>query len=278
MTESLITMSITGLIVGFVFSLPIAGPISILVTSNAFKGRLYYCSMVAIGASIADFIYVFIAVFGLTSLYSLYKPAIPYILCVGMLFLIYTGYKIIKTKVDLEHLEDKHLIEKIKIKDKGGFYTGWLTNLLNPTLFIGWLTSSFFVISFVAALGFNTGGLDIVISKNVEQINNIESKKIENPPVFSGKPLDKIHSSDKNVQTTTPVRFSKNFHLFISFCYAFFLSVGCAIELYLLAVLIARFRKHINHRVIHGIVFTLGVVLCLIGLFFGIVAARMLFT
>jgi threonine/homoserine/homoserine lactone efflux protein len=277
MTESLITMSITGLIVGFVFSIPIAGPISILVTSNAFKGRLRYCNMATIGASVADFVYVFIAVFGLTKLYSLYKPAIPYILLVGMLFLFYTGYKIIHTKVDLEHIEDKNLIGKIKIKDKGGFYTGCITNLLNPTLFIGWLSSSFFVISFVAALGLNAGGLDIVINQNVNQINNIESRKIENPQSFSSKQLDKIRSRNTEVQTKEPIRFSKYFHLLISICYAFFLSVGGAAELFLLTILITRFRQHINLKIINGIVFSLGIVLCLIGLFFGFVAARMLF-
>jgi threonine/homoserine/homoserine lactone efflux protein len=277
MTESLITMSITGLIAGFVFSLPIAGPISILVTYNAFKGKLRYCKRIAIGSSVADFIYVFIAVFGLTKLYSLYKPAIPYILLGGMLFLFYTGYKIIKTKVDLEHIENKPLIETIKIKDKGGFFTGCMINLLNPTQFLGWLSSSFFMISFMAALGFNVGGLDIVINQNVNQINNIENRKIENPQSFSGKQSDKIRSHNIELRTKDPIRFSKHFHLLISFCFAFFLSAGCAIELYLLAVLIARFRHHIKIKILNGIVFSLGIILGLIGLSFGFVAARMLF-
>ena len=173
-------MSIAGLLAGFIFSMPIAGPISILVTSNAFEGRLRYCNLVTIGASIADFIYVFIAIFGLTKFYSLYKPAIPYLLIVGAFFLLYTGYKTIKKKIDLEHLEleDKQLSEKIKKKEKGGFYTGFMINFLNPTLFIGWLTSSFFMISFIASLGFNTGGLDTIIHQNVKEINNIVISKV----------------------------------------------------------------------------------------------------
>jgi threonine/homoserine/homoserine lactone efflux protein len=277
MTESLITMSITGLIAGFVFSMPIAGPVSILVTSNAFKGRLRFCQRIAIGASIADFIYVFIAVFGLTKLYSLYKPAVPYILLGGMLFLIYTGYKITRTKIDLEHIENKPIAENAKIKDKGGFYTGFMTNLLNPTLFIGWLSSSFFMISFVAALNFNVGGLDTVIKQNMNQINTIENGKIENNQSFTSKQLDKIRSRNSEVKPKDPVRFPKHFHLLISFCYAFFLSVGCAIELILLAILIARFRKNIPVKTLNGIVFSLGIILCLIGLFFGFEATRMLF-
>jgi threonine/homoserine/homoserine lactone efflux protein len=76
MIESIITISVAGLLAGFIFSMPIAGPISILITSNALKGRLRNSILVSIGASIADFTYVFIAVFSLTKLYSFYKPAI----------------------------------------------------------------------------------------------------------------------------------------------------------------------------------------------------------
>src|ERR1700758_3009496 len=105
--QSIITVSIVGLIVGFIFSMPIAGPISILITSNALKGKVKYCNLATLGASFADFVYVFAAVFGLTKLYSAYKPFIPYILLIGAVFLLFLGYKISKTKVDLEHIDDK---------------------------------------------------------------------------------------------------------------------------------------------------------------------------
>jgi threonine/homoserine/homoserine lactone efflux protein len=275
MTESLITMSIVGLLAGFIFSMPIAGPISILVTSNAFEGRLRYCNLITIGASIADFVYVFIAIFGLTKFYSLYKPAIPYILIAGALFLLYIGYKTIKTKIDLEHLEDKQLTEKIKKKEKGAFYTGFMINFLNPTLFIGWLTSSFFMISFMASLGFNTGGLDAIIHQNVKEINNIVDKKIDPPPVFSNPQLEKIRSKNREMKTNEPVSLPKHFHLLISVCYAFFLSVGSIIWFYLLAFLITKFRHRINIRIINGIVYSLGVILCIIGIYFGFVAGKM---
>ena len=39
MIESIITMSIAGFLTGFIFSMPIAGPISIMITSNALKGQ-----------------------------------------------------------------------------------------------------------------------------------------------------------------------------------------------------------------------------------------------
>ena len=193
MGESIISVSVAGLLAGFIFSMPIAGPISILVATNALKGRLRYCNLVSLGASIADFAYVFIAVFGLTRLYSFYKPAMPYIFAAGSIFFLFLGYKIIRTKIDIEHLEDKtHLAEKIQRRDKGAFYTGFMINFLNPTLFIGVITSSFFVISLIASLGLNTGGLSGKMDQNVKEINRIEGINIEDPQAFSLEQFNNI--------------------------------------------------------------------------------------
>jgi threonine/homoserine/homoserine lactone efflux protein len=276
MTESIITMSIAGLLAGFIFSMPIAGPISILVTTNALKGRLRYCNLVNFGASFADFTYVFIAVFGLTKLYSLYKPVIPYIFSFGSLLLIYLGYRIYRTKIDIEHLEDKsHIIEKIKKKEKGAFYTGFMINFFNPTLFIGWLTSSLLVISFIAALGLHTGGLAVKIDQNAKEIGNIEGKKIENSSSLALKKLDNIPILKNRDHQVDQTEFPASFHLAISICYAFFISIGSMIWFYLLAFLIVRFRKRINIKIISAFVKSLGVILCLFGLYFGYHAVRM---
>jgi threonine/homoserine/homoserine lactone efflux protein len=276
MIESIITMSITGLLAGFIFSMPIAGPISILVTSNALKGRFRYCNLVALGASFADFTYVFIAVFGLSRLYSLYKPAMPYILSVGSVFFLYQGYKIIRTKIDIEHLEDKsHLSEKIRSKEKGAFYTGFMINFLNPTLFIGVLTSSFFVISFVASIGFHTGGMAVKINQNVQEISNIEGRKLDSSQVLSIKQFDKMNMRERTIQQEEQTTLSANFHLLISICYAFFLSVGSMLWFYLMAFLIVQFRQRINIKLISIVVNCLGGVLCLFGLYFGYLAVRM---
>ena len=269
-------MSIAGFLTGFTFSMPIAGPVSIMITSNALKGRLRYCNLFNIGASFADFIYVFIAVFGLTKLYTFYKPIIPYIFSFGSLLLIYLGYRIYKTKIDIEHLEDKtHIIEKIKKREKGAFYTGFMINFFNPTLFIGWLTSSLLVISFIAALGLHTGGLAVKIDQNAKEISNIEGKKIESSQGLALKKLDNIpilKNRDHHVDQTI---FPASFHLLISICYAFFISVGSIIWFYLLAHMIVRFRKRINIKIISAFVKSLGIILCFIGLYFGFQAVRM---
>lgn len=278
MLESIITISITGLLAGFIFAMPIAGPISILITSNALKGRLRYCNLVSLGASVADFSFVFIAVFGLTKLYSFYNPAIPYMFAAGSIFFIYLGYKLFRTKIDIDHLEDKsHLVDKIKKKERGGFYTGLMINFLNPTLFVGSLTSSFFVISLIASLGFHTGGLDVRIDQNVKEINKIEGAHIIDSQALSHEHFNKILIPDRKIIKAEPTGFPPNFHLVISIFYAFFLSLGSILWFYLLAFLIVRFRQRINIKIISALVKSLGVILCIIGLYFGYLAAEKFF-
>lgn len=278
MTGILFTMALAGLLVGFIFSMPIAGPVSFLITSSALHGRQRYCNLAALGASIADFFYVFIAVFGLTKLYKLYKPVMPYILLAGTLFLIYIGYKTLKTKIDIERLEDEHPEYKVPHRERGAFYTGFMVNFLNPTLFFGWIASSFFVISFLASLGFNTGGLDTIMNENVKGMNIIGGAKIENSRVFQNAQFDKIREWNKVEQEQHPVILSKHFHLFISTAYAFSLSVGSIIWFVILASVITRYRRHINIKIINGMVSGMGVVLCVFGVYFGYVAIKMILT
>jgi threonine/homoserine/homoserine lactone efflux protein len=269
MSESLITISIAGLIAGFVFSMPIAGPISILVTSNALKGRLKYCNLLTIGAALADLVYVFIAVYGLTRFYSWYKPAIPYLMGACSLFIIFIGYSIFRTKIDPEHFDDKiHLPERINKEAKGGFVTGLLINFINPTLFFGWLTTSFVIISIVSSLGFNTGGLDSMIDQNITEINNIRGKVIEKPSLPSYLTFDTLQIFRKEIPAqNSKITPTKNFHLLISLCFAFSLSLGSILWFYLLALFIFRCRNMISIKILNLVINSLGVVMCLFGMF-----------
>jgi threonine/homoserine/homoserine lactone efflux protein len=272
--DSLITISIVGLIVGFIFSMPIAGPISILVTSNALKGRIKYCNLATLGASFADFVYVFAAVYGLTKFYAAYKPFIPYILLIGTFFLLYLGYKISKTKVDLEHIDDKkQLSGKVK-KERSGFWTGFLLNFLNPTLFLGWLSSSFIVISVVAALGFNTGGLDASVDHSFETIN-----KKGDEIALRNKTLSYLHIHSarfKKKELVSTPQLPKHFPLILSASYAFFLSLGGIIWFFYLAFLLNKNRHRININTINSVIRALGWVLCGLGLLLGYKAITML--
>lgn len=277
MTESLITLSIVGLLVGFIFSMPVAGPISILVTSNALKGKTKYAKLVTVGASFADFVYVFAAVFGLTNFYSLYQPYIPYVLLVGTFFLIYLGIKIAKTKIDLEHIEDKdHVAEKAERQHRGAFWTGFMLSFLNPTLFLSWLTSSFIIISMVASLGFNVGGLDKSVEGNFKAMHKADADSVAKKGTLHSLHLDSVKLVKRGPSEYELEHMPKYSTLLLSASYAFFLSIGSIIWFFYLTYVLAKNRHRININTINWIIRGLGVILCIFGLALGYQAIQML--
>ncbi len=258
MISPFITIALIGLLAGFVFSMPIAGPISILITSNALSGKLRFCILAALGASFADFVYVFLGVLGLTETYHLYRPYIPYALILGSFFIIAIGIKIFRTKIKLPSSD-----EKIINQGRNGFLSGFLINFLNPTLFLGWLTSSFLTISMVAWLGFNTGGLDQMLKKNVEEISKIS-------PADSSSTITKEFTFTQR-DTNKPEPESKPaYPILISTVYAFFISLGSIIWFYLLSIILVKYRLKIKLATLGLLINALGLVLIALGLWVSI--------
>jgi threonine/homoserine/homoserine lactone efflux protein len=277
LTTNLITISIIGLIAGFIFSMPVAGPVSIIITSNALKGKLRYCNLLAMGASFADFLYVLVAVYGITHLFTLFSPAIPYILCAGSFFIIYIGIRIFRTKFDIEHIDEESSRAGIKgNRERGGLYTGFMINFLNPTLFFGWMVSSFIVLSFAASAGFATGGLASSVDENIEQIRKIDHSITEKPEIPSYLKIDTLEILRKNSVPAKSGPLPSHSHLLISLFYSFFLAAGTVLWFFLLTFLLVRYRKKINISIINHLVQGLGLILCLFGLFFGYSALKLL--
>jgi len=254
MIESFITVVLIGFTAGFVFSMPIAGPISIIITSNALKGNINFCTRTALGASIIEFFYVLVAVFGLSVLFSIYSSFIPYMLIVGSIFLFIIGIKIIRNKIKLEDIENSGNI-KSKVDKNGGLRTGLVINLTNPSLFFGVLTSSFLVLSFASSIGLNTGGLDLLVHENVTSLQEIagdELSKIDSTytPTINGEEAE--HSS---------------YTLLLSVIYALSLSIGGFIWLVILSKLLVKYRNKIKIQILNWIIRFLGLILCGIGVY-----------
>jgi threonine/homoserine/homoserine lactone efflux protein len=256
MTESLIVIIVLGFLAGLFFSVPIAGPISILITSNALKGNLRYCLRLAFGGAIIEIIYVFIAVFGLTSIYNLYQKAIPVILIIGSVFLIIVAIKVFKTKLELEQL-NKVSEQEYNAANTGGFRTGLILNLSNPSLFVGWFTSSLLLLSFASSVGLNTGGLDILMYDNVISLEEITGKKIEALENYDFVPNgDKAIVKRKSLPT-----------LVLSSAYALFVGLGSFIWFYFFSKFLIKHREKVKIELINRIVKLLGVFLFGIGIY-----------
>jgi|SRR5579862_480322 len=265
---SIITLSIVGLLVGFIFSMPIAGPISILITTNALKGRVRFCNLAAIGASVADFIYVFCAVLGLTKFYSFFRPAMPYVLFGGMIFLVILGFRITKTKIE----QVKEQKEKPAENKRSAFLTGFLLNFLNPTLFISWLTSSFIVITLVTSLGFSTGGLDQRVNASFSTMNSRGKDSVlrRRLAYFHLDSTRKKNEQDEKLQA------NKYFTFLANLLYSFFLSLGGVIWFFCLAGLLARHRHRVKTKFINLIIRSLGWALYLFAAFLAYQGVTML--
>ena len=260
MIESIITVLLIGFTAGFIFSMPIAGPISILITSNALKGNYRYCVRTALGASIVEFFYVFVAVYGITLLFSLYSPLIPYLLILGSAFLFAVSIKVFKTNLELDKITDSgNKTENNNLEERKGLRTGLIINLTNPSLFFGVLTSSFLVLSFASSVGFNTGGLDILIQENVTTISEITGEEFEEIPSADSSNISRNENYEEAKQSS--------FTLLLSSIYAGALASGGFLWLFLLTKLLTKYRNKIKLSILEGAIKFLGVILAGISIY-----------
>ena len=260
--ETLLTISLAGLFAGFIFSVPVAGPISILVTSYSLKGEFHFALVTAVGAALVDFLYCFIAVFGFSQLYIMYQPLVPYTLLGGAFFMVILGYKIIHMHLKLD---SNGKGDKPRLRKRGRFLTGVMVSLLNPSLFFGWLTSSFIIMSFTASLGINIGGLDTSLGKAVESIQNDSAVIAQQVPQTAETPS--VHKeNDEN-----PVH-----PLFYSLAYALAVGIGSIIWFFNFSKFLVKHRHKLKVEVVDKIIHLLGFGLWGFALYLSYSALRMI--
>jgi threonine/homoserine/homoserine lactone efflux protein len=126
---------ILGLALGFFGSMPVAGPISILVLKYALENRRREALSLSIGASIAEAAYAFVAFWGLSSVLVRYPSVLPVMRMVGALVLICIGayFGLRRPKVALS--PDQPLASRGTT-----WITGFAVTLFNPTLILTWST------------------------------------------------------------------------------------------------------------------------------------------
>ncbi len=254
MFANILTIAITGLLAGIIFSMPIAGPISIIITSNALKGKLLFCQRTALGAAIVETLYVLVAVYGIATLYPYYQPVIPYILLIGSVFIFSIAIKIIRTKLRVEQLPTEE-IRADKMRNRGGFRTGIILNLTNPTLFIGWLVSSFMVFSFLSSVGVHTGGMEQALNSNIEAVSKIAGDEFKKPAIEG--------LENKTSEKQAP----KSHVILLSVIYAFTVGLGGFLWFYFYSKFIVAHRDKLNLRLLNRLIQMLGVILAILALY-----------
>lgn len=263
MITSLITVSVVGLLTGIVLTIPVAGPVSIYITSHGLKGKVKYCTLAATGAAVIDFIYCFAAVYGLTQLYRSYYGWIPYIFLVGGIFIILIGLRMAKSKIPLDQSDQAEVSDKVR--HHGAFWTGFMLNFLNPSLFIGWLVSSFVILSFVASMGIDIGGIDRQLNDNVNVVRQYEDNlKLHQMPETTAYSGDTVKTVPGNYDTTSAGEY---FPLFISLAYALSLALGTIVWFYSYSLFLRKNRQILKIPTINIMIKILGLFMTGFGLY-----------
>src|SRR5687768_3425522 len=87
----MLTVALLGFVFGFVGSMPVAGPIAILVFGRGLEGRMRSGVYLAVGAAIAESIYAYFAYWGFSELLTHHRWIEPVTRTVAAILLIGLG-------------------------------------------------------------------------------------------------------------------------------------------------------------------------------------------
>ncbi|HEY1694393.1 MAG TPA: LysE family transporter [Polyangiaceae bacterium] len=115
---------------GFFGSMPLAGPISVMVVSRAIQKRYREAVRIAIGAALAEGIYAGAAFFGFTELLARHPIVVPVSHGVTALVLAGLGVRFAFWRPDDKRKGDEH--------KSGTAFVGFSLSAINPTLLVTW--------------------------------------------------------------------------------------------------------------------------------------------
>ncbi len=134
---------------GFLGSMPVSGPIALIVFRSSLKGHFSRAIRVVTGAAIAEGIYCAIATFGYVQISAAYPFLAKYIRYTGAIFLLVLGIVFMFQKV---HFADD--VAPIPENKNTGLVSGFLIAILNPTLFLTWGSASSTIFSWFTTISF----------------------------------------------------------------------------------------------------------------------------
>lgn len=122
--------ALIGLVVGFVGSVPVAGPISVLVLQRAVDGKRKSALLTGVGGAVGEAIYATGVGVALPVLHNQVQAAVPITRAVGAVVITVVGL-VLSFRSDI-------LKERAPKKDSGDVLTGLAASLFNPTIIATW--------------------------------------------------------------------------------------------------------------------------------------------
>jgi threonine/homoserine/homoserine lactone efflux protein len=136
MGTHLLLAVIAGAVMGFVGSMPIAGPVAVLVLERGLVGRGREGLAVALGAATAESIYAFLAFWGLGAVLHAAPGILPISRLVGAGVMVGLGIYL-ATRKSRPRSRDAHGPE-VAGRKRRGFLLGLSVTFLNPTIIASW--------------------------------------------------------------------------------------------------------------------------------------------
>jgi threonine/homoserine/homoserine lactone efflux protein len=125
---------IIGFLFGFVGSMPVAGPIAVLVFTRSVQDRGRSAVSIAVGGALAEAIYAFLAFWGLSSLLQAWPMAGRVASALAAVILLALGVMFIVSPIK----EGEARREGLRDRARHGFALGFGITALNPALIGTW--------------------------------------------------------------------------------------------------------------------------------------------
>jgi len=133
----MLAASVLGFICGFIGSMPVAGPIAVLVFRRGIDGRFRSGAYLAFGAAIAESVYAYFAYWGFTELLSHHRWIEPVSRALAAVILIALGVRFIVSP-RRKNVDPAQELEKKGVGNKRSFFLGLTISAMNPALLATW--------------------------------------------------------------------------------------------------------------------------------------------
>jgi threonine/homoserine/homoserine lactone efflux protein len=135
-TETVLAL-LVGMVMGFVGSMPVAGPVAVLVLERGLVRRAREGLGVALGSSAAESVYAFLACWGVGALFGAYPHVVPVSRIIGASVLVALGIYLALRRPTARPVTPV-APPPLKGQKRKGFVLGASVTLLNPTIIASW--------------------------------------------------------------------------------------------------------------------------------------------
>jgi threonine/homoserine/homoserine lactone efflux protein len=129
----MLTLALIGFVVGWVGSIPVAGPISALVLTRGIQGRFRAGAYIAIGGGVVEAVYAFLAFYGFSTFLTDYPIIKPLSSAAGAIVLTALGVTFMRKKSD--EPESDYPLRESRMRN---FLLGAWICAMNPALIATW--------------------------------------------------------------------------------------------------------------------------------------------